>query len=342
MGIADFERTGTQGMPGVDTKSPRHPFEQYSYLPDDLPTAEHLHESMPPFQTDKSKLELLPDELLLLTVEALGPVGSVIKYTKDYQACRANLRSLCLVSKRMDVFARPVLYRDLRLYSYERAARLSATLLTSPTLTSYVKSILFSPPQRFRDRPEHIIRLVDLRPLRFLQDPDIAYWTRGGTEDKVRMSQCTVEELIYNLIFKVLSRTPALEALYLKLHSDGGRPIAECLRRLGVDDQFMQQVDLQRRLLVDFCKGSSRPNLPNLKTVGVLGTEGTWSGYRLFVELFRSFFRSPNLQEVHWAQLDHVTHGPTDLWVAPLEANWYQTYSYPRTHDSELTPSSCS
>lgn len=290
---------------------------------------------MAPFQPDKNKLQMLPDELLLLTVEALAPAGSVLKYTKDYKASRASLRSLCLVSKRMDGFARPVLYRDVRLYSYARAVRLSSTLLTYPMLTSHVKSILFSPPQPYQERPQDQVSILDLRHLGFLQDPDIEYWT----EAIVRMPQCTMEELVYNLVFKVLSRTTALEALYLKLHSEDGHYNSEGLRRLGGDAEYMQQVDLQRRLLVDFCEGSSRPNLPNLKTVGVLGgIESSWSSYYTFTELFQSLFKSPNLQEVHWAQLDHAMHGTTMLWISPFEADWYEDRPEPSTHHSELTP----
>lgn len=326
-------------------ESPCDPLEQHSYLPDELPKI------IAPIQPKESKLESQPDDLLFMIIGALAPTHLFLNYTKEYQAYIANLHSLCLVSKRMDMFARPALYRDLRLYSNARVVRLSATLLAHPRLTSYVKSILFFPYRPLEKEPENRIGTIDLTPLRSLQDPDFAYWTSGRNGDKVWMPKITINELVYNLLFKILSRTPALEALYLRLHcirrpdSNPGK----CLDRLKADTQFRQQVDLQNRLLLDFCEGPSRPNLPNLKTVGVLGGEEyackslpfpfrpdpDSPEYREFIWLFRSFLGSPNLQEVCWAQLDRTTNGSTNFWDMPLLFE-YRTRGVPLSHDSEL------
>ncbi|KAH8755707.1 hypothetical protein F5883DRAFT_686543 [Diaporthe sp. PMI_573] len=304
---------GTQGKPGADTKSSREILEQYSYLPDDLPTTNPLPEIMAPFQPDRSKLELLPDELLVMIIEALVPTHFALKYTKDYQAHRDILHSLCLVSRRMDIFARPVLYRDLRLYSNARLVRLSGTLLICPRLTSHIKSILFFP---HRSNIRKDIATVDLRPLRHLQDSDFAYWTQGKNTAKVKMPENTRDELGYNLLFKILLQTPGLEALYLRL-PEHGWPDSHCLRRLKADDQFIDQLESQAQLYKDFCEEFSPIDLPMLKKVGVLGGEPEWGPNVEFIPLFKSLFRSPDLHEVFWAQLDPV-HVPTDLWDFPL------------------------
>lgn len=160
------------------------------------------------------------------------------------------------------------------------------------------------------------IRAIDLRPLRSLQYPDLAYWTKVRTEAKVEMPETTRTELVYNLLVKVLSWTPALEALYLRLRGRQ-RLNPSCLRRLNADNQFIEQLDLQAQLFDDFCEGLSLPELPNLKTIGLLGGEPEWEPCCDLIDLFQSLFGSPDLHEVVWAQLD-PSHDPTPIWQYPL------------------------
>lgn len=158
-------------------------------------------------QPGKSRLELLPNELLVITVEALASGNPDIQDIAAYRAYRNSLRSLCLVSRTMAAIARPVLYRDVRLYSRMAVVRLYATFCLVPMLAGHVKSILFCPPDDSRSGD---IRTIDLRPLRPFQDTDYAFWTRGRSKAKIRMPQKTREELVCTLFAKALSRIPAL------------------------------------------------------------------------------------------------------------------------------------
>ncbi|KAG8160897.1 hypothetical protein KVR01_009161 [Diaporthe batatas] len=266
------------------------------------------------FPPGESLLELLPSEIHLEVFKHLAPAHFTLKYTKDHQAHRAALRNLCLVSKKMDALARGELYSDLRMYSIDRAIRIFAMLLTNPQLTGHVKSILLFPSQK-PTRKDSLF--VDLTPLRSLNDPDFAYWTTGGDLARVEMPAITGDKMVYNLLYKTLSRTPALQAVYIRLPGDyphGYAPHADQRVTRGSLD-LSKQLD---GLRLD----TSISKLPRLKTVGILGGGSVLRKSLVFEDLirvFQSLLRSPNLVEVSWVGL---TRDPswmtTKFWDAPL------------------------
>lgn len=234
-------------------------------------------------QPGKSRLELLPNELLMITFEALASDNLDIKDFKAYSAYKDSLYSLCLVSKTMAVISRPALYRDVRLYSYVAVVRLCATLQLVPALASNIKSMLLCPPD---DSVDEEICTIDLSPLRRIQDRPYAFWTKGRSKAKVQMPQKSRAELVYILFAKTLSTIPALESLYFKfpeLH-----PItSSCLEGLPADPQFMLQLNLQAVLFQDFCRGNFLPNVSELHTVGFLGTNPVYDAGGIYQRLLR-------------------------------------------------------
>lgn len=260
-------------------------------------------------QPGKSRLEGLPNELLIMTFEALASGSLDFKDIPKYRAHQNSLRRLCLVSKTMEAIARPELYRDIRLYNHMAVVRLCAAFCSDPTLPSSVQSILFWPPG---DSWRRNIRTIDLRPLRPFQDPDYAFWTRGRSKAKIRMPQKTREELVYNLFSKALSKIPGLKSMYFKLPELF--PISPgSLERLSDDAEFLQQLSMQARLFQDFCQGRSLPNLSKLRTVGMLEDQPRYS----VQGLCKNLLRSPALHRVFSASL--CDDGCTSAWFSTLE-----------------------
>lgn len=325
--MADLKETDPPVEAGsiADPQSPREPLpdpsRDHSHDPHRQPhhtrnkdlsgdtlTAESL-EAMAAPQAGQSQLELLPTELLMITVEALISGNLDLKDIAAYRAYKCSLRNLCLVSRAMAVIAKEALYRDVRLYGHMAVVRLYATFCLAPKLASHVKSILFCPP----DYRWGEMRSIDLRPLRPFKDPDYAFWTRGRSKAKIRMPQKTREELVCILFAKVLSRIPALDSLYLKLPEL--HPITSgCLERLPADPQFMQQLSLQASLFQDFCQGRLLPNLSKLSTFGMMGEEPVYN----VKGLRENLFHSPNLHEVRCVGRD-LCCSPFHIWNSTLQ-----------------------
>lgn len=247
-------------------------------------------QAMATTQPGKSRLELLPNELLMITFQALASGKLDIQDVGEYSAYKDSIRSLCLVSKTMAVKSRPALYRYIRLCSHTAVVHLCAKFHLVPALASNVKSILFCPPNDSMDKE---IRTIDLEPLRRFQDRSYAFWTKGRSKAKVRMPQKTRAELVCILFAKTLSMIPALESLYFKfpeLHPITSR----CLEDLPADPQFNQQLSLQAVLFQDFCQGHLLPNLSKLRTVGILGARPVYDAGGICERLLHS----PKLHEV--------------------------------------------
>lgn len=279
-------------------------------------------------QAGKSRLEGLPNELLIMTFETLASESLDLKDIPAYRVHQNILRNLCLVSKTMEAIARPELYQDIRLYNHMAVVRLCAAFCSDPTLASSVQSILFWPPG---DSWRRDIRNIDLRPLRPFQDPDYAFWTRGRSKAKIRMPQKTREELVCNLFSKALSKIPGLKSMYFKLPEL--LPISpESLERLSGDAEFLQQLSMQARLFQDFCQGRSLPNLSKLRTVGLLENQPRYSAQGLC----KNLFRSPALQQVFCASLS--SEGHSGAWHSELENLYGPRAGVEESESNSVTP----
>lgn len=288
-------------------------------------------ETMAAFPKGQSPLELLPDEIHLNIFEQMIPANTALHYTTDHQAHRAALRNLCRVSKRMGPLGRQALYCELRMYSHEKAIHLLATILRYPRLSAYVKSIIFHPSQD-EERRESV--LVDLRSLQSVNYPDFDYWTTGADPSRVRMPEVTRDKMVYNLLVKVLAQTPALQALYIRLPKNHARTSAQHFRRTA-NAKCLRELTRQNQLFAQ----ASPPELPHLKTVGILGGDLHWQKRdSLFscgmVPFFKSLLRLPGLVEVCWAGLPHE-RGRPELWDAPLITGHVGNVSAPPTRKSE-------
>lgn len=266
-------------------------------------------------QPGKSRLELLPDELMAMVIEEVAPADHSLNDTEAYRANQEILRSLCLVSKTVEGNARPALYRDVRLHENRAVVHICATFCTDPMLGRLVKSIVFNPRQ---DPRAQQICVLDLTPLRPFQDVDYAFWTRGKGKGEHRMPRRTRDELICTLFSKVLSRIPLLESLFFKLPAlDKIEP--ECLARLPKEVQFTNQLMLQQRLFRDFYQGNTVPDFSNLKTVGILGSVPRYFARDLCTKLFRQ----PSVGTVFWSSTDGKSARSVDM----DEGIWQHTLS---------------
>lgn len=283
-------------------QSPHQPLsEQHNNPAEDLTMAGPLLEVKAAFQPGKSRLELLPDELLTMVLKELAPADYTVLDTDAYRANQRNLRSLCLVSKKMEMFARPELYRDVRLYRNSAVLHFYAALFSDPSLAAHVRSILLNPLElRYIKRQ---IWVIDFAPLHPIPDADYAFWTTSKGKSERNMPRRTSEQLICTLFCKALSRLPALESLYFKVPKlTTVEP--NCLKRLPRNTKFTEQLQLHEHLFEEFCQGNTLPNLPTLKTVGILDHVPRDYAEWVCAELFRKLFRMPHLRAVTWACSD--------------------------------------
>lgn len=293
---------------------------EYLAMAEDLGMAHALLEPEAASQVGKSRLELLPDELLTMVIKELAPADHTVLDTDAYRANQSSLRSLCLVSKKMEMFARPELYRDVRLYRNSSVLHFYAALFSDPSLALHVRSILLNPIElRYTERK--MIWAIDFAPLHPIHDADYAFWTTGKGKSERLMPRRTSEQLICTLFVKALSRLPALESLNLKVPRLTA-VVPDCPKSIPKKTGFADQLQLHERLFQEFCQGKTLPNLSTVKTVGILEIVPYLNSERLCAELFRKLFRLPHLRAVTWACSDerHGNGMPSDTM-----GNWSST-----------------
>ncbi|KAG6356422.1 hypothetical protein INS49_015810 [Diaporthe citri] len=281
--------------------------QEFTHDPLDPPRANPILQAMPVTvsQSGKSRLELLPDELLAMVIGQVAPADHSLNGTQAYRANQEILRSLCLVSKTVEGNVRPALYRDVRLHENMAVVHLCATLCANPTLGRHVKSIVLNPHQDPRGQQ---ICAIDLTPLRPFQDDDYKFWIRGKGKAECRMPRRTRDELICTLFSKILSRIPALESLSFRLPALG-KIQPECMALLSNKVQFTNQLMLHQRLFRDFYQGNTVPDFSNLKTVGILGGVPRYFAMNLCTKLFRQ----PSVRTVFWSSVDGKSAAPEDM-----------------------------
>lgn len=272
-----------------------------------------------------------------MMLKELAPTDHTVLNTDAYRANQDNLKSLCLVSKRMEAITRPELYRDVRLYDNSSVLHFYAALFSDPSLAVYVRSILLNILDlRFIKRQ---ICAIDFAPLRPIHDADYAFWTTGKGKSERQMPRRTSEQLICTLFSKALSRLPALESLYFKLPQlTTVEP--NCLKRLPQNTEFADQLQLHEHLFEEFCQGNTLPNLSTLRTVGILEAVPYHKSARRCAEIFRKLLRLPHLRAVIWA-CSEGTLTPPDLgrWSLTLNTTGQKTPSI-GPHTSTFDPKS--
>lgn len=230
-------------------------------------------------------------------------------------SARRDLRSLCMVSKRMVSKARPALYRNVLVNDAATLVLLYRTFLEKPQLGIFVKRMSLDicesdePPPADGSR----IRLrvatgmppeVDIEPLSHAQHgfPDhltMVYTRRGTPYDNIAVRSAL--EKLYTLQFKVLSRTSKLESLDWNLHPQSRNDDTH----MHLHAIYTEAVHCVLRSLWN----ETSPCLSRLKELQLIGKEkycAVQGSRAVFAALIcRCFLTLPRLQQIVWFNHAH-------------------------------------
>ncbi|KAL1870219.1 hypothetical protein Daus18300_005284 [Diaporthe australafricana] len=257
-----------------------------------------------------SNLDTIPTEVISLIAIALTvdiqtpyvPFGhksetSAAHKEKNINACR-NLRSLCLVSKRMYFVSREALYRNILATEADTLCLLFRSFLENPKLGTYIKRITFNIRHKgsyscHRDAFFGANNQIDLRLIRVFAQHGLEQCTRAAEGNSKKFALDNPVEILYKLQFKILSCTSNLEWLDINVHPHSfGYGLLE--------DVYSAAVTEVLRSLWD----ETSPCLSRLKNLHLIGKELSSRGRRIrngFVALLcRRFLALPKLEQLSW------------------------------------------
>lgn len=242
---------------------------------------------------ESSRLEALSDELLVSIVEKLVYEGHCAAEIAEFHA-RINLRHLCLVSKRMDLIARPYLYKKVTITDFDSLAKLHRTISRDPQLGEEIKEIdlnvdfgsaTFRKWLAVADNEEFVDKFGQFHPSRkFMRSNRLV----GGLCHSVLTGAVNTSSL--KMSFRdtkrrdVTFRRDHLENLYLPNrctpYSGFLDRIGDSLRLSRGGVEFLPRLEtltlcgLSQRLAIEVLKPFL--DLPSLKTVQTRGDDGNW------------------------------------------------------------------
>ncbi|KAK2613343.1 hypothetical protein N8I77_000261 [Diaporthe amygdali] len=298
-------------------------------------------ETPPPADREASQLNSLPVELLMQVIGHLAPndvqpyfdgISQPEFYDVDfnpYKQSQKTLRMLCLVSKQMDLVARPYLYRAAFVNHVDVLTYFLRTLDESPALGNHVKHLVLEVPFLSENKK---YRKPDVSVLqsgsnfseiceKAAQASNFTTYQRVLSEKRVLCSlfgmetfECTFEEWtedkekeVLNLMYyKTLSSTNNLESL--------------CLGMLALNDKHCPtpQVDFLRsfRGALNPVEGITRavPFMSKLKAIHLLGENSCYQGYYR-AQFMRYFLAVPSLRTLKssrdnsdWSRINSTFH----------------------------------
>lgn len=229
------------------------------------------------------------------------PIGNKSETSADHKekninACR-DLRSLCLVSKRIYSIAREALYRNILATELDTLCLLFRSFLENPKLGNYTKRMTFNIQHEghyFCHR--HVFsranNQIDLRLVRAFAQHGLNL-SAADASSRVADGDNPVEQL-YRLQFKVLNCTSNIESLDINVHS--------CLspRSFDLENRDLETVTEVLRSLWD----ETSPCLSRLKKLQLIGKEDFPQGRGVrfgFVALLcRRLLALPKLEQLSW------------------------------------------
>lgn len=219
----------------------------------------------------QSKLELMPTETLddIFSYLSHNEVLSSNALDEDAihanQLAQKNMNSLCLTSKRVNSVARPLLFRNITITSAFKLLLLCRALKATAQLGCYVRQISFEIMLKETE-------LWDSLTPPFSQDMNLFM---NGFElvphhDKVAISNLYFDHVLSSSFFEVLSRTPRVHHLVLRMQPTTRETRDEgfSYRRDNIYQPFFRRVQEAVK--------SPRTNgytefLPRLRTLRLLG-----------------------------------------------------------------------
>lgn len=162
------------------------------------------------FPAGESRLETMPVELLQMIMKSVARGVALDAHTTKppdpYKKRVGKLLNLCLVSKRLDAVARPLIFNKVRICRSTDLILLLRTLVDNRGVGKYIRTLDLSTTFLRRD-PDHGFLNVDV--LRGL-DPDLDVIL---PEESVRMTSRQENDLRIDLYLKVLEKTPDVNKL---------------------------------------------------------------------------------------------------------------------------------
>lgn len=247
--------------------------------------------------TYTSRLEALPDELLIAIFEQLfnEMLSGVAIFTS-----RRNFLSLCLVSKRIDRIARPCLFKKIYMNDACKFARLCRTVAGNQNLGAQIKSIDFDVAyfdrQEFRDCHQYISEWLPTN-------------SKGTQND---------EDMVGILCYMLLSRAVNLSSLKLNTATVDGT--AWDLYQLN--DWFYPQIsfafsDRVSEAIRSTANGGTEVFLPRLKKLTLWSDCGS-----VAVDTIEDFLALPSLRTIESVQDDGDWHSLLPCPEVDLYGEW--------------------
>lgn len=221
-----------------------------------------------PSNADSSLLGALPDELLVEIFEQF-PFYNL--------AHTATFHSLCLVSKRIDLIARPYLFKNIEIRSTAKLVRLHRTIARNQHLCEHIKDLTIQ------------FYITDqLRPA--VREKLRAYWYQlvGKTGSKTSLSTLEDCELIGILCSELLAGAINLSSLMMNINSDRHPNFSAFFDRVSRPTrpastaEFTVFLPQLKNLTLKSIGAISVEvldhflDLPSLRTVLVWGDDGNW------------------------------------------------------------------
>lgn len=239
-----------------------------------------------PSNTDSSLLEALPDELLVEVFEQLVYDKNQLTWRDDDAAHTPTFHSLCLVSKRIDIIARPYLFKQIHIEHAGTLVMLYTTISGNQHLVGHVTEI---------DLDIDLDKITELNPADREKLRDDCYQhTKDFWPEKPELSanEC---DLIGILCYKLLAQAVNLSSLVMRIHrcrvlQRSFDPI-HLLRSLP--HNYLAFFDSVRRAIRSDANKEAPGFLTRLETLTF------WSLYRpTSVEAFNDFLYLPSLRTV--------------------------------------------
>lgn len=200
------------------------------------------------FPVGRSRLEAMPDELLLVV---LNDLGGDLEYLDTIDRAPFNkgiseLLSLCLVSKRLEAVVRSVIFGKVLICQSTQLVRLLRTLIENPGLGERIRTLEFA-TQFSRVEPDH--EVLDLEVLRGLDSDLDAMLPQTSSSMNSRQEN----DIRSNLYVKVLEKAPNVKKVSINYPTlpvrglDGGDLAASAVADAVAHKQAaMPQASLRR------------------------------------------------------------------------------------------------
>lgn len=295
-------------MPSIVPVDHGHESEPNTTMPDDHAGQEpdNLAPTSQPPESGNSRLESLPNELLMKIVNEAGNEERRRGWNVD-SPVRSGYHALCLVSKRIELVARPYLFKTIAVKDFRSAVRLCRTIAGDQSLGHKISEIFLS---------VDFDQMTKRGPLPLTLDEqakvlDDYYQIIGkcGSETSQRVKRNGDRDLIGMLCCELLSRAVNLHSLTVIIGGSG------CLDNAIHQSYYghLTFFDLVRGAVLSAADGAATVFLPRLEDLTLWRCDGNFE-----CELFGHFLGLPSLRTIrgaaddgNWQQLART--GESDL-----------------------------